>query len=216
MTGIARSAALFLDRDGVINVDHGYVHRIDQFEFQPGIFEIARFAASMAWPIVVVTNQAGIGRGLFCEADYQAVNVWMCDRFRSERAPIAKVYHCPFHPELGVGEYLCDHPWRKPKPGMILQAAIDLDLDLSKSSLVGDRISDIEAATAAGVPGRIRLDPQGRPSELAGPTHHTVRNLPEALALLQEFAMSGVTRPSVSDSRLISGAGNVTATCKSR
>ena len=190
MIGIARPPALFLDRDGVINVDHGYVHRVDQFEFQSGIFELTRFAASLAWPIVVVTNQAGIGRGLYCEADYQAVNAWMCDRFRSEQAPIAKVYHCPFHPELGVGEYLVDHPWRKPKPGMVLQAAVDLNLDLSRSSMIGDRISDMEAAAAAGVPGRIRLDPQGSPTEPAGPPHRTVRNLSEALALLQEFAAS--------------------------
>jgi D-glycero-D-manno-heptose 1,7-bisphosphate phosphatase len=190
MTAIARPPALFLDRDGVINVDHGYVHRIDQFEFLPGIFELARFAAGRGWRIVVVTNQGGIGRGLYCEADYQAVSEWMCDRFLSEQAPIARVYHCPFHPELGIGAYRADHPWRKPNPGMILEAARDLALDLSRSTLIGDKMSDMQAAASAGVPGRIRLDPQGRPADPDGPPYRVARNLSEALALVQEFAVS--------------------------
>jgi D-glycero-D-manno-heptose 1,7-bisphosphate phosphatase len=188
MTGIARSPALFLDRDGVINVDHGYVHRIDHFEFVPGIFELARFAIDRGWPIVVVTNQGGIGQGLYSEADHQALSQWMCDRFASERAPIARVYHCPFHPTLGIGEYRADHAWRKPNPGMILQAARDLDLDLSRSSLIGDRVSDIAAAASAGIPGRIRLDPEGKPPESGVPEHRVARDLSEALALLREFS----------------------------
>jgi D-glycero-D-manno-heptose 1,7-bisphosphate phosphatase len=191
MNGVARRPALFLDRDGVINVDRGYVHRVDQFEFLPGIFELARFVTEHAWPIVVVTNQAGIGRGLFCEADYQAVSQWMCDRFRSEQAPIAKVYHCPFHAELGIGEYRVDHPWRKPRPGMILQAADDLNVDLSRSAMIGDKISDMEAAAAAGVPERILLNPQGLPSTAeAAPPHRSVRDLSEALSLLRKLAAS--------------------------
>jgi D-glycero-D-manno-heptose 1,7-bisphosphate phosphatase len=191
MNGTAARPALFLDRDGVINVDCGYVHRVDQVEFLPGIFELARFAAERAWPIVVVTNQAGIGRGLYAEAEYQTVNQWMCDRFRDERAPIAKVYHCPFHAEFGIGEYRVDHPWRKPKPGMLLQAAADLGLDLSRSCLIGDKLSDIEAAAAAGVLERILLDPLGLGSEPQVPPHRVARDLSQALALLREFALSG-------------------------
>jgi D-glycero-D-manno-heptose 1,7-bisphosphate phosphatase len=187
-----RPPALFLDRDGVINVDHGYVYRVDAFEFIPGIFELARFAVSRDWPIVVVTNQGGIGRGLYCEDDYQAVTRWMCDRFQSEQAPIARVYHCPFHPELGVGEFRAEHAWRKPNPGMLLQAACDLDLDLSRSSLIGDKISDMQAAAAAGISSRIRLDPQGLPVEPGVPPHRVARDLSEALALLREFAASAV------------------------
>ena len=191
MNGIAGRPALFLDRDGVVNVDRGYVHRVDLFEFLPGIFELARFAAERAWPIVVVTNQAGIGRGLYSEADYQTVNRWMNDRFRSEQAPIAKVYHCPFHAELGIGEYRVDHPWRKPKPGMILQAAADLGLDLSRSCLIGDKLTDIEAAAAAGIPERILLDSRGLASASAVPPHRVAVDLPQALALLREFGLSG-------------------------
>ena len=182
----ARTPALFLDRDGVINVDRGYVHRIEDIEFIPGIFELARFAASeLRWPIVVVTNQSGIGRGYFGETAYRAVTDWMCERFRSERAPIAKVYHCPFHPEHGLGAYKADHEWRKPNPGMFLQAASDLSLDLPSSALVGDKRDDIAAAAAAGVPLRIRLDPQGLPPDPALPPHIVARHLAEALSCLK-------------------------------
>ena len=184
MTGIP---ALFLDRDGVVNVDHGYVHRVDQFDFLPGIFELARFVTQdLHWPIVVVSNQSGIGRGLFDEAAHEALTAWMCERFRERQAPIARAYHCPYHPEHGIGDYRREHEWRKPKPGMILQAAADLGLDLSRSVLIGDRLSDIEAAAAAGIPLRIRLDPTGTRPDPAGPQHRVVRTLPEALSILRD------------------------------
>jgi len=187
MTGIVHGPALFLDRDGVVNVDHGYVHRVEQFEFLPGIFELARFVAQdLHWPIVVVSNQSGIGRGLFDEAAHAALTAWMCDRFREQQAPIARAYHCPYHPEHGIGDYRRDHDWRKPRPGMILQAAADLDLDLSRSVLIGDRLSDIEAAAAAGISLRIRLDPLATGAGPASPPHRVVRTLPEALSILRD------------------------------
>jgi D-glycero-D-manno-heptose 1,7-bisphosphate phosphatase len=100
MTG----SALFLDRDGVINVDRGYVHRPDQFEFVPGIFPLARFwADELRRPIVVVSNQSGIGRGYFDEKAHADLTRWMCDRFEAEGAAIARVYHCPSHPRHGIG-----------------------------------------------------------------------------------------------------------------
>lgn len=179
--------ALFLDRDGIINVDHGYVHRPERFDFIPGIFELARFAANdLRWPIVVVTNQAGIGRGLFDEAAFHALTRWMCERFDAERAPIARVYHCPYHPEHGIGGYRQDHPWRKPKPGMILQAADDLSLDLARSAIVGDALSDIEAGAAAGVGLRIRVGPPD--VDPGAPPHHVAADLAEALALIRSLA----------------------------
>ncbi len=79
------------------------MHRREQFEFVPGIFDLARYAAGLGWPVVVVTNQAGIGRGYFDEAAFQDLTRWMCERFAAERAPIAGVYHCPYHPEFGLG-----------------------------------------------------------------------------------------------------------------
>lgn len=180
--------ALILDRDGVINVDHGFIHRIEQFEFITGIFELARFAASLGWPLIVITNQSGIGRGLFEEADYEALTRWMCERFRAEQAPIARVYHCPYHPDHGLGRYRIEHPWRKPNPGMILQAAADFGLDLAGSVLIGDRTSDIEAAVAAGVGTRIRLHPAGRVPEPETVSHIVVSSLDEALVILRRHA----------------------------
>jgi D-glycero-D-manno-heptose 1,7-bisphosphate phosphatase len=145
-------SALFLDRDGVINVDLGYIHRSDQFEFVPGIFELARFWTNeLRRPIVVVTNQSGIGRGYFDENAYADLTRWMCERFEAERTAITRVYHCPYHPLDGIGEYRRNHPWRKPKPGMLLQAASDLGLDPACCAILGDKMSVMEAGAAAGM-----------------------------------------------------------------
>jgi D-glycero-D-manno-heptose 1,7-bisphosphate phosphatase len=94
--------ALFLDRDGVINVEKNYVHRVEDFEFLDGIFDLCRAAIERKMPIVVVTNQAGIGRGYYSEAQFQTLTEWMKDRFEEERAPISAVYFCPNHPEQGI------------------------------------------------------------------------------------------------------------------
>jgi D-glycero-D-manno-heptose 1,7-bisphosphate phosphatase len=168
-------SALFLDRDGVINVDRGYVYRLHQFEFVPGIFQLARFWANeLRRPIVVVTNQSGIGRGYFDESAYADLTRWMCDRFEAEGAAIARVYHCPYHPLHGIGEYRRDHPWRKPKPGMILQAVSDLGLDPARCVIVGDQMSDIEAGTAAGLGLRILLAARPGERKEGAPSHEVV------------------------------------------
>ena len=151
MTG---APGLLLDRDGVINVDHGYVYRIDQFEFMPGIFDLCRAARALGHRIAVVTNQAGIARGLYSEADFHSLTAWMQRRFEQEGAPIDRVYFCPTHPTAGIGAYRVDSSFRKPGPGMLLQAAAELELNLARSTLVGDKASDAEAGVAAGV-GRI-------------------------------------------------------------
>jgi D-glycero-D-manno-heptose 1,7-bisphosphate phosphatase len=185
--------ALFLDRDGVINVDRGYVHCPDEFEFVPGIFPLARFwADELRRPIVVVSNQSGIGRGYFDEKTYQELTRWMCMRFEAERAPIARVYHCPYHPVHGIGAYRCDHPWRKPNPGMILQAVSDLGLDPAGCVILGDKPSDIEAGAAAGIGLRILLARHPDETRAGAPPHETVADLDEALALLRSrFAPAG-------------------------
>jgi D-glycero-D-manno-heptose 1,7-bisphosphate phosphatase len=181
--------ALFLDRDGVINRDTGYVGRVDEFEFIPGIFELVRFAGDkLGWPVIVTTNQSGIGRGLFDEAAYQELTRWMCERFRTERAPLAAVYHCPYHPEHGIGSYRREHPWRKPQPGMMLQAAADHGIDLAGSALIGDGRRDIEAGAAAGIGLLVRLDLDGRTQP--APAQIVVRNLAEALELLKNRFIS--------------------------
>ena len=143
--------ALFLDRDGVINHDTGYVHRIADFHFRAGIFEACAAAQSRGLALVVVTNQAGIGRGYYTEADFQALTAWMLDRFAAHGIRLAGVEHCPDHPTHGLGPYRRDNPRRKPGPGMILDAAAAHRLDLAASVMLGDRATDMQAGRAAGV-----------------------------------------------------------------
>jgi D-glycero-D-manno-heptose 1,7-bisphosphate phosphatase len=143
--------ALFLDRDGVINVEKNYVCRPKDFEFVEGIFDLCRKAIAAGMAIVVVTNQAGIGRGYYSEKEFHHLSDWMCAQFLSNGVKIDAVYFCPFHPEYGVGQYKMESFDRKPNPGMILRAEKDLGLDLARSALVGDRLSDIVAAKVAGV-----------------------------------------------------------------
>lgn len=144
-------AALFLDRDGVINVDHGYVCRQESFDFIEGIFELVAAAHQQGYLVVVVTNQAGIGRGYYSEADFHALTDWMRGRFAEHDGYIDAVYFCPFHPEHGVGEYRRESNCRKPAPGMLLQAGRELGIDFGRSILVGDKPSDMAAGRAAGV-----------------------------------------------------------------
>jgi D-glycero-D-manno-heptose 1,7-bisphosphate phosphatase len=155
--------ALFLDRDGVINVEKNYVCRIEDFEFIPGIFELCASAQSLGFKLIVITNQAGIGRGYYTEADYQRLNDWMLEQFRGQGIEIDRVYHCPSHPTAGIGEYRRDSFHRKPNPGMILSARDELGLDLSISVLVGDKDTDIQAGIAAGVKNNIKLVTSGEP-----------------------------------------------------
>ena len=186
MPGHKLNRAVFLDRDGVINVDHGYVHQVDQFEFIPGIFDLARFVVGeLSWPLIVATNQAGIGRGYFSDEAFQALTQWICMRFVAEGAPLSKLYYCPYHPQAAIEAYRADHPWRKPQPGMILQAAADFDLDLAHSVLIGDSTSDIQCAAAAGIGTRIRLDPTGATPVPDSPAHEVLRDLGEVLSYLR-------------------------------
>jgi D-glycero-D-manno-heptose 1,7-bisphosphate phosphatase len=154
--------ALFLDRDGVINVDHGYVCKADDFHFVEGIFELVAEANRAGYWVVVVTNQAGIGRGYYSEADFHDLTEWMKMRFVEHGAHIDAVYFCPFHPEHGIGEFRKDSNCRKPAPGMLLQAGYDLSIDFEKSILVGDKSSDMAAGQAAGVSTLLHLGGNGK------------------------------------------------------
>jgi D-glycero-D-manno-heptose 1,7-bisphosphate phosphatase len=179
-------SALFLDRDGIINIDRGYVHKAEDFEFRPGIFELARFWQNeIRSPIIVTTNQSGIGRGYFDENTFAQLTDWMRNRFASEGAPIARVYHCPFHPEQGVGSYKADHPWRKPAPGMFLQAAKDFGLDLARCVAIGDQMKDIEAAAAAGIGFRILVEPNHTHPAAGALSFTYAADLTEALEIVR-------------------------------
>jgi len=116
-----------------------------------GIFTLAATARSLGYRLVVVTNQSGIARGLYSTAQFEALMTWMRAEFQARGAALDAVYHCPYHPEHGQGEWRREHEDRKPGPGMLLRAARDLELDLGRSVLVGDRCSDLAAAKAAGL-----------------------------------------------------------------
>lgn len=157
-----RQCAAFLDRDGVINLDRGYVARREDFEFIPGVLEASRKLHEAGFVLVVVTNQSGIGRGLYSETDFGVLTDWMKAQFAAAGAPLAAVYHCPHHPTEANGDYRRKCECRKPAPGMLLRAERELGLDLSRSILFGDQASDLQAALAADIPERVLLGTDGR------------------------------------------------------
>lgn len=158
----SRRRAAFLDRDGVINFDRGYIYRREDFEFVPGALEGSRELYVLGYMLVVATNQSGIGRGLYSEHDFEGLTEWMKSEFVSAGAPLSGVYFCPHHPSDGQGAYRCLCNCRKPAPGMLTAAANDLDIDLAASIMFGDRASDLSAAQAAGIPLRVLLGTDGR------------------------------------------------------
>lgn len=174
--------ALFLDRDGVVNVDHGYVHAAARTDWIPGIFELVRDAHELGYLPVIVTNQAGIARGLYSEAQFLAFTRWVHLRFAEAGAPLLATYYCPHHPTAGIGPWRQECGCRKPGPGMLLAAASDHGIDLRASRLVGDKDKDLQAAKAAGVGGALLFDPLGTDSatihRLADATHWLHQGLP--------------------------------------
>ena len=180
---IEQKRAVFLDRDGVINVNHGYVHDTENFEFIDGIFEVARAAHASGYKLIVITNQSGIGRGYYSEQQFNQLTEWMCNEFLNAGAPIEKVYFSPFHPTAGLGAYKKDDVSRKPRPGMINQAQREMNLDLRSSILIGDNASDIQAGIAAGIGSNI-LFSQKQPPELTGRSYHIIKILREALPFI--------------------------------
>jgi D-glycero-D-manno-heptose 1,7-bisphosphate phosphatase len=144
-------SALFLDRDGVINVDYGHVHKIKDFHFVDGIFDLVKKAQDAGLEIFVVTNQAGIGRGIYSEESFITLNNYMLEQFELRGIRISRTYYCPHHPTKGLGQYLQDCECRKPKPGLILRASLDYGLNLEASVIVGNKNSDVSAGISAGI-----------------------------------------------------------------
>lgn len=165
MSGMG-TPALFLDRDGVINRDIGYLSRPDEVEFVPGIFEMVRALGRRGYRPVVVTNQSGIARGRYSEQDFDTLMDWMKARFAEAGAPLAGVYYCPHHPEAGAPPYRRACECRKPAPGMLFRAAEELGLDLGRSILLGDSERDIEAGRGAGLAATYLLS-DGSPASTA-------------------------------------------------
>ena len=139
-----QNKALFLDRDGIINIDHGYVYKIQNFTFTQEIFELIQKFSKLGYLIFIVTNQSGIGRKYYTEDDFQKLTRWMLSEFKKHNINITEVYHCPHAPEENCH---C----RKPETGMIEKSIKDYSIDLKNSWMIGDKQSDIDLAQNAGI-----------------------------------------------------------------
>jgi D-glycero-D-manno-heptose 1,7-bisphosphate phosphatase len=184
--------AVFLDRDGTINVDHGYVHEIDEFEFIEGVIDAMRELKAMGFALVLVTNQSGIARGKFTEAQFETLTEWMDWSLADRGVDLDGIYYCPHHPQGSVEAFrqVCD--CRKPHPGMLISARDFLHIDMAASYMVGDKVEDMQAAAAAEVGTKV-LVRTGKPvTEEAENTADWVINsladLPAAIKKLRKQA----------------------------
>jgi D-glycero-D-manno-heptose 1,7-bisphosphate phosphatase len=145
-------AAVFLDRDGVINRDSGYTHRVEDFELLPGVVEELLRMQQLGFRLIVVTNQAGIARGFYTENDYAVFTGHMRAELVRSGVTLDAVYHCPHHTEGSIAELAVACECRKPAPGMLLRGIGEFGLDAKRCWLVGDKLSDVDAGKAAGLP----------------------------------------------------------------
>lgn len=157
-------AAAFLDRDGVINVDSGYVGRWEDFEYLPEAIEGLKQLQSAGFKLFVVTNQSGIARGYYTEDDFLSLMETMKTDLSARGVTLSAVYYCPYLEDADLERYRVASELRKPEPGMFLQAAYDHDIDLTRSIMVGDKVSDMVAAERAGVPDRYHVT-EGKPHD---------------------------------------------------
>ncbi|GAA5133864.1 D-glycero-beta-D-manno-heptose 1,7-bisphosphate 7-phosphatase [Thalassotalea piscium] len=155
-----KNKALFLDRDGIINIDHGYVYQSENFEFVQGIFSLCHLAQEKGYQLIVITNQSGIGRGKYSIEQFEKLTQWMKKQFSYKGITINDVYYCPHHPTNANKEFLIKCDCRKPEPGMILQAVREHNIDVGQSVFIGDKVSDMQAAKAAGINNRLLLSSQ--------------------------------------------------------
>nr|WP_312985943.1 D-glycero-beta-D-manno-heptose 1,7-bisphosphate 7-phosphatase [Atlantibacter sp.] len=184
--------AIFLDRDGTINVDHGYVHEIDQFEFIDGVIDAMRELKEMGFALVLVTNQSGIARGKFTEAQFEILTEWMDWSLADRGVDLDGIYYCPHHPEGAVDEFRQSCDCRKPQPGMLISARDYLDIDMAASYMIGDKLEDMQAAQAAGVGTKV-LVRSGKPvteeaEKAADWVVDSLAKLPEAIKTRQKTA----------------------------
>jgi D-glycero-D-manno-heptose 1,7-bisphosphate phosphatase len=163
---VQRRKAVFLDRDGVLNIERHYLHRIEDFEFVPGTPQALQRLQRDGWALVVVTNQSGIARGYYSEDDFQRLSAHIRSVLQAHGVELDAVLHCPHLPDAAVEAYRRDCDCRKPAPGLLLRAAAELNIDLRASVMVGDRDSDLRAGRAAGV-GRCILVLSGHAPEAA-------------------------------------------------
>jgi D,D-heptose 1,7-bisphosphate phosphatase len=154
---IVKNKALFLDRDGVINIDYGYVHKKEDFHFINGIFELCQKAQNDGYLIIIVTNQSGIAKGYYTEEQFLELTKWMEDKFKQKDIFITKTYYCPYHTNARIAQYKKDSQDRKPNPGMLLKAIKEFNIDPRESILIGDKESDVLAAKNAQIKEKVYL-----------------------------------------------------------
>jgi D-glycero-D-manno-heptose 1,7-bisphosphate phosphatase len=177
---MGKHKAVFMDRDGTINVEVQYLSQVKDFQFIPGVPWALRCLKDAGYLLVVVTNQSGIGRGYYDEAALESIHDHMHADLATFGAAIDACYFCPHHPEHATGDYRKECACRKPLPGMLQQAAQDLDIDLEASFMIGDKLADVEAGLAAGCTSFLVLTGYGS-SQAAG-VPEGVRVYPDLLA----------------------------------
>ena len=148
-----RKPAVFFDRDGVLNIDSGYTYRQQDFAWMPGAIETIRYFNDLGYYVFVVTNQSGVARGYYSEQDIDILHEFMNAELKKHGAHVDAFYYCPHHPQGEVERYCIVCNCRKPATGMLVQAFQEWNVDLEKSLLIGDKISDIQAAEAIGIKG---------------------------------------------------------------
>jgi D-glycero-D-manno-heptose 1,7-bisphosphate phosphatase len=187
--------AVFLDRDGTVNEEREYLFRIEDFTFIPGVPAAIRRLNEAGWLVVVVTNQSGVARGYYGEADVGRLHRHIQDELAAAGARIDGFYLCPHHPSEGIGEYRRDCDCRKGRPGMLLQAAAELGIDLARSYMVGDKVADVEAAEGAGCTPLLVLTGYGAEESRRLPAQRARRfaALPEAVDFVLHSGCGGTT-----------------------
>jgi D-glycero-D-manno-heptose 1,7-bisphosphate phosphatase len=172
--------ALFLDRDGIINIDKGYIHKSEDVEFVEGIFDLLKFAMSQGFEFIVVTNQAGVARGMYAESDVLNIHEFMSEKLKEEGITVKEFFHCPHHPEFS-GECDC----RKPEPGMLLAAKEKYGINMSESLIIGDKRSDVQAGKNAGLGKCILVSSRYEASDVPE-ADYFARDLNDALKYLKD------------------------------
>jgi D-glycero-D-manno-heptose 1,7-bisphosphate phosphatase len=182
--------AVFLDRDGTINEEKDYLHRVEDFEFIPGASEAIRRLKEAGFLVIVVTNQSGVARGYYSLDDVAILHRHMRKELDAAGASVDGIYVCPHHPTEGVGEYRRECDCRKGRPGMLLRAAREYGIDLSRSYMIGDKVADIEAGEMAGCKPLMVLTGYGK-TEAAGISPERVRRFAD-LGEASEFILAGI------------------------
>lgn len=179
--------AIFLDRDGTLNIDYGYVHEIDQFHFIEGSIEALQQLKQMGYLLVLVTNQSGIARGYFSEQQFLQLTEWMDWSLADRGVDLDGVYYCPHHPD-GIGEFKQDCDCRKPKAGMLNQAIKELKIDPARSIMIGDKMEDMIAGKSAGIKTNI-LVRSGKPISEDGEklADHVIDSITDVVALIKKL-----------------------------